>query len=145
MDPRTEGADMTNANELEGEELDQAVAEALGWHDSDGSWCGVMDISGRVTREDDPAQAIVGGFRPSRNWWQGGVIIEREGIWLTHANGTWFADIPGESGDPDNPPPVDGFGRPGHVKGTGSGPTPLIAAMRAFAHADQMRKAPHPS
>ena len=72
------------------------------------------------------------GYSPSANWIEGGPIIEREGIWLTYWNSIWFADIPGVAGDPDRPPKDGEYGAPGYVKGTGSGLTPLVAAMRCF-------------
>jgi hypothetical protein len=55
---------------------------------------------------------------PSTDWSQGGPIIEREGISITksaHPTGYWLADV----------------GPDGAVK-AGTGPTPLIAAMRCF-------------
>jgi hypothetical protein len=66
-----------------------------------------------------------------------GVMLAAYGIaswpWIYRAPepGWWSADVPGEGGNPDvdqNPK----RGEPGHVKGVGYGPTPLIAAMRAF-------------
>lgn len=69
-------------------------------------------------------------------WSQGGPIIERERIWLTAFQADkWSADIPGEPGDPLKPPPTGAYGVPGHCKGTGAGPTLLVAAMRAYVHA----------
>lgn len=56
-------------------------------------------------------------WNPSTNWEQGGPIIEREGIALTTIDcaPNWEADIGGT------------------IKATG--PTPLVAAMRAYVHA----------
>lgn len=50
-------------------------------------------------------------FSPSTWWADGGPIIERERISITDRRDHWFADAPGVSE---------------------VGPTPLIAAMRAF-------------
>jgi hypothetical protein len=51
-------------------------------------------------------------YKPSTDWAQGGAIIEREGLTLTHQAGQWAAQT-------DN----DLFAY---------GPTPLIAAMRCY-------------
>jgi hypothetical protein len=128
------------------EELDEAVALALGWKHP-----GAIG-----TREDSGVKGVPWCLSDQNDWWQtpegehvcgpccgyprpystaweyGGPIIERERIWLTSwPDGTWGADIAGEPGDPSknlDPKP----GEPGHVKATAQGPTPLIAAMRAF-------------
>jgi hypothetical protein len=120
-----------DAIELEDDELDHAVALALG---------GELDGDGW---RFDPPLTLGGEYGYScsfiktkrsfcMDWSYGGPIIERYGVWLTKAGDTWSADIPGERGDPERPPRHGEYGAPGHVKGTGSGPTPLIAAMRAF-------------
>jgi hypothetical protein len=64
-------------------------------------WCGMV-----VSR---PMSYI---FRPSTNWAQGGPIIERERISITHQVGRWAAQT-----DDDL---------------FAYGPTPLIAAMRCY-------------
>lgn len=98
-----------------GVELDRAVALADGWtRDSEdrSAWL----KNGRYTSIS--AAGIKGGFgfSPSTNWADGGPIIERERISITLNNkGTWTA-WPTPS-DPSNQM---------------EGPTPLIAAMRAF-------------
>ena len=53
-------------------------------------------------------------YTPSTNWSQGGPIIEREEIELSRNAPQWAAYPPGL------------------VKRAGSGPTPLIAAMRCY-------------
>jgi hypothetical protein len=102
-------------SELEGAELDYAVAKAEGlpgatiYHDQSGSWCAVAapdTFSGEC------------GFHPSTEWFAGGNIIEREGISIVanhaHQSGVWAACI--------------------ETKGPTilTASTPLIAAMRAF-------------
>lgn len=64
-------------------------------------------------------------WRPSVDWSQGGPLIERERIWLSDGEGTyekyvWVASCP---------PHVDFSNGRGLVQ---EGPTPLIAAMRAY-------------
>lgn len=102
--------------ELIGAELDAAVARALGIEDE-----------ADTTAEPDPMPAIhfpAEGkryfFRPSSSWIDGGPIIERERIMIEHSNtGYWSAWLPDQNGE--------------YAESPGSrGPTPLIAAMRAF-------------
>jgi hypothetical protein len=64
------------------------------------------------------ALEVVEVFSPSTNWAHGGPIIEREGIWLKHGPSTGWEAIHGL------------FLFPNLVIGTG--PTPLIAAMRCY-------------
>jgi hypothetical protein len=104
-----------NASELSGAELDAAVAQALGfeWR-VQGRWC-IAEDSGFP-------------FRPSSVWADGGPIIERElepiddngagGLW--RAQSVWKCQLK----------------RGGWVC---DGPTPLIAAMRAFVADKQER------
>ena len=63
-----------------------------------------------------------GWFSPSTDWAQGGPIIEREWITLTPTrSGYWGAEI------------IHAIPGPlGRFQWMGSGPTPLIAAMRCF-------------
>ena len=102
-------------------ELDAAVARALGEELRliDGKW---MAKGNRVVRWYYIAKY-------STDWSQGGPIIERERIMLMpFADGSYSADI-GTVGHPMCGDPMpDGSGRQGY----GHGPTPLIAAMRAF-------------
>jgi hypothetical protein len=58
-------------------------------------------------------------YDPSTSWAQGGPIIERELICLQGKVGGWEATINGENAARVYPP-------------LGDGPTPLVAAMRAF-------------
>ena len=88
---------------LEGELLDAAVAEAVGFETRNGvkHWPGPIP------------------FRPSVDWITGGPIIERERIRLNV-----FADGVGA---------WEGFHPCDGVRGVAmEGPTPLIAAMRAY-------------
>jgi hypothetical protein len=106
--------------ELTGSQLDRWVARANGWtfgpphklHEFD-VW---RDSAGKITGTI-PAQA----YEPSKNWDQGGPIIESEMIELSHDR-DWRED--GQ------------FGRvwQGNHAGYGymDGDTPLIAAMRAY-------------
>lgn len=106
-----------NVNELDGNELDHAVALALGWHIEGEIWFGPTCLEGTVTRDDNPAQAGVDRFHPSSSWGQGGPIIERERIDVVTTSDAWAAKC-----------------------GAGAsvgGPTPLIAAMRAFVASKQ--------
>jgi hypothetical protein len=115
--------------ELEGELLDKAVAKALGGQVYDrhpstlsGTWgaqkrgytfpiaCAASNNAG--SWEHTP-------FRPSVWWEHGGQIIERERIALHPGENSWYAKLNVES--------------PGCIiTREGRGPTPLIAAMRAF-------------
>ena len=105
-------------NELTGAALDWAVARCEGWEavtvtDNDGAHLWMQ----KGDEYRDPKK-----YRPSTNWMQGGPIIEREGLSIRYApkdaRGAWYA--------------VQGPNRflsPDHE---GSGPTPLIAAMRCY-------------
>jgi hypothetical protein len=103
--------------ELEGARLDAAVALAewpgrkieIGEYNEGGTFCGVLDL-------DEPE--YFGEFHPSTAWAEGGPIIERERIALRYGedeysepDAMWYAEC-GVFWD--------------------IGPTPLIAAMRAF-------------
>lgn len=98
-------------SELTGALLDAAVAKADGWAPSKTSpeiWLPPKGV--RVQGPRHVGFDGVHGFRPSDHWEHGGPIIERERIDITaHGNG-WSA----------------GYGQAEY------GPTPLIAAMRAF-------------
>jgi hypothetical protein len=100
--------------ELEGAQLDAAVAKAEGkqWE---------SQIYG-PDRDDWYVSVDGARFAPSQEWDQGGPIIERELIeWeVGDAPGpghVWYAKL-----SPFNEPFSDSF----------KGPTPLIAAMRAY-------------
>lgn len=119
--------------ELEGDNLDQAVMIAQGYERFDAPPYAGGCNGGLAFKKGDHIHCwMCCSTAFIADWDEGGPIIEREGIWLTRIKqGFWGADIPGEPGDPvkyPNPKP----GEPGHVRATASGPTPLIAAMRAF-------------
>jgi hypothetical protein len=113
--------------ELEGQELDAGVASALGMETS------IRNDSGPVfktyqTPEWLEVSALEDGrygdnFQPSTAWQHGGPIIERERIniewdWVMEK---WLAGL-------------DHAALPNGVQRSfASGPTPLVAAMRAFA------------
>ena len=71
-----------------------------------------------VVRVQSPTEArfVDWTYNPSTSWWQGGPIIEREGISLDQ-----YADFPNWAA---SCPPESGF--------NWFGPTPLIAAMRCY-------------
>lgn len=102
-----------NVNELEGEALRLAVARAEGFRvdreDDEGSWCVWFPVGHRQY----PCRSVTQhGWRPDVDWADGGPIIERERLELrADAGGGWNCMGNGTYGD---------------------GPTPLIAAMRAF-------------
>jgi len=110
-------------SELDGPLLDAAVAMANGWEMQalDGKeWWWSMPAEYRYT--SDNAQTKVRLFKPSESWAYGGPIIERERIELqNHAcSEGWWAGI--RQSPSQN--------KAGGV--TSIGPTPLIAAMRAY-------------
>ena len=102
---------LIKTSDLIGPALDWAVAKALGEHQ-------------RLQFEGDSEYGILsmsfgpyhGPWEPSRSWAQGGEIIESERIGVGHAWGedAWLAS----THDPDAL--------------LFTGPTPLIAAMRAY-------------
>lgn len=109
--------------ELEGALLDAAVAKALGHRDlqlKNGEW---------RSRTEDGELSPIAAF--STNWSAGGQIIERERIELE------YFDTGAAAGDPkwraNIDQWVDGW-RTEHLHEVAMeyGPTPLIAAMRAF-------------
>jgi hypothetical protein len=105
--------------ELEGTQLDFWVAKAEGMnptpgvtlHDRKFSWSAVVGL-----RERGPSD-----FRFSTDWAVGGPIIEREKIMVAWNDGHWIAGVTA------------------HVESNGGvihkGPTPLVAAMRAYVAA----------
>lgn len=99
--------------ELEGAQLDAAVAKAEG----------IEAIPGRndvllVWSQDD---GVWRGWTPSRSWHDGGPIIERERITVVAFTGY----------DGDDPLRYIDEPLPGYQEDR-CGPTPLIAAMRAY-------------
>lgn len=101
--------------ELEGAELDAAVARCMGRGTHDARYVATMhDLFGK--------SAPLRDFAPSRLWQDGGPIIERESLalfrqeWSDGSLREWLA---GSSHDLDEGP-------------KSRWPTPLIAAMRAY-------------
>jgi hypothetical protein len=93
-------------SEMDGAQLDYAVLTARGYKHASGPWhvCGEGCVSAEL-------------YHPSTDWMQGGPLIESEKIWLAaplnSARREWSASLDCS---------VD----------HSLGPTPLIAAMRAF-------------
>jgi hypothetical protein len=96
------------AHELTGAALDWAVAKCEGYFDM-----------GMASVHDGVADVFYFGeaWTPSTDWSQGGPIIEREGLTITHQQNQWAAQT-----DDD----LFAFG-----------PTPLIAAMRCYVASKQ--------
>jgi len=94
-------------SELTGAALDWAVAKCIGHRvaESYGSYI-------RIYLPDLKQSGYTLAFCPSTDWAQGGPIIEREGLTLTHQKNQWAAQT-----DDDL---------------FAYGPTPLIAAMRCY-------------
>lgn len=118
--------------ELEGALLDAAVAKALGW-ERGSNWCSAPGKPGLLLVFGEPEEfSEEPRFAPSAVWADGGPIIERERI-ATWDNGalhppedcTWTAGIQPEGDETANDLGI--FALWMHV-----GPTPLIAAMRAY-------------
>lgn len=101
---------MKKVSDLEGAELDYWVAKAHGWKSDPDFLDSALD-QGYWTADGifEPKHE----WKPSIDWSQGGPIIEREKIQLEIIHGEWGALID-----------VDAWPK--------YGPTPLIAAMRAF-------------
>lgn len=113
---------------LEGALLDRAVAKAAGFPvDSDGD---------RLDERNNGGAPLP--FHPSTDWRDGGPIIEREGISL---HKEVAPDLYNEWGD--RPPfPITWEAR--CVMSKMTGPTPLVAAMRAFVASKLGEKAELP-
>jgi hypothetical protein len=123
-------------SELTGAQLDYWVAKAEGiepyWQHEGApqAWVGVYFLRGEPVRSEHPASEME-PYCPSIDWVQGGPIIEREKIGLEppfsgEDGGPWMAYYLG--------PPVEGSYHPTEdaMHTNVSGPTPLIAAMRAY-------------
>lgn len=96
--------------ELEGAALDYWVARAEGLDKTES-----LEI--QIAQRSNEPILVVGGdmaYSPSAKWIHGGPLVEREGICIVRDN----ASSPWGAGIPD--------------KSFADGPTPLIAAMRAF-------------
>ncbi len=128
-------------SELEGKELDRAVAIAQGWvlkHTMD--WAPNVDEWGRDIQGAEPHKIESGwakwhknkrvvsllgygdikecDWKPSSDWGLGGPIIEREHIGVAWRVSCWVAENVTLSSGPK--------------RAFADGPTPLIAAMRCF-------------
>lgn len=120
-------------DQLSGAALDWAVGKANGWitYPSDsiehGRWYHITPSIAPKGHEHN--RLFVPDYQPSRNWCQGGPIIEREDISFrkyhnpkSEAHGTYWAKVCRESGSMVRWSKKSAF----------SGPTPLIAAMRLY-------------
>ena len=108
-------------SEIEGEQLDRLVGQALGW------W--YDEIAGFPRWKKDGELMFAGVFSPSREWAQGGPIIEREKIEIIYYGskgyqGPWEAQVGCDTHYIDQ--------GPGDAM---AGPTPLVAAMRCLVAA----------
>ena len=112
-------------SELIGPALDWAVAKCEGFeeHTYMRNTVIVKDVNGKCTGVQVPTNREYVRFAPSKNWAQGGPIIEREEITIKHVipamrDSIWQAH-----------PSLSAKGAGGKW---GIGPTPLIAAMRCY-------------
>ena len=99
-------------SELSGAALDWAVAKCEGWLDDCNGW--LYQATVKDVEE--------GSYKPSTDWAQGGLIIERENIGITKGNPLYFPQG-NEKGD---------YYEPLWLAGKQHGQTPLIAAMRCY-------------
>lgn len=119
---------------LEGALLDAAVAKAEGW-------LYVGGILGRPLKVQPthPSPVPLDAFVPevaafpfSTDWQHGGPIIERERIVLVPSDdGIWSASVGARNLFIDDPLPFD-VRTIGTNDASATGPTPLVAAMRAY-------------
>lgn len=117
-----------NVQELEGAELDAAVARCEGVTDlveKDGRMCHVRqwDPEGMAWRDSMAEFVMWIDYAPSQRWDQGGPIIERERIEASPCS-------PVNWGNVEHRWWAQAYLPEPHV--SAHGPTPLIAAMRAF-------------
>lgn len=120
--------------ELLGRPLDAAVAKARGWQ-TNGAWATDPARPNDVIELGAPGEWAEGGeyFGPSTRWQDAGPIIEQERIAIVASTGfegldmplTWCASVGDFSHYIDQPLPFVG-------DSVAEGPTPLIAAMRAY-------------
>jgi hypothetical protein len=113
-------------SDMSGETLDYWVARANGWTRKAGAW-----VDSQGVEQYAPAAC----YDPSHAWELAGPIIERERIGMFEgaewpepgtppAQWIWYACV---EGSPDYGPNLESYDHP-----TVSGPSPLVAAMRAF-------------
>lgn len=114
-------------SELTGSQLDEWVGKALGWHKhfhSDGRW----EWHGPAGTDDELDVLAAQHWAPSANWDDAGDLIESVIGGLFQMNNQkegWCAHIHDRKAD----------GSLGSITARGYGPTPLVAAMRAFVTA----------
>jgi hypothetical protein len=116
-----------NAAELEGAELDAAVALAEGWIHCPPPFVpeGAPPYWWRSAGEGYHADRAGKNETPppfSSDWSLGGPIVERERIAVAPYAGGWFAEV-----EPDR-----FYGRTLELDAVEVCPTPLVAAMRAY-------------
>ena len=120
------------------EELDEAVALALGWKPSGGYWWepGTIESDGGLALPDGRGSKCMRRVEMyCRDWAHGSPIIEEERIAIvcsrprfdTNDGALWDAYFDARYTGPDGQVECDGE--------ITEGPTPLIAAMRAFVAA----------
>lgn len=136
-------------NDLIGWRLDQAVAKAMGYgHDVAKSSMIATTVSTGVTATEEGCTIICDGqpmhYSPSSKWEHGGPIIASEYIelyvgvesgerfWMSachcRQDTPTFIDLIGGQAVPKGHRTLAEIPKTGH----GDGPTPLVAAMRAF-------------
>lgn len=93
--------------DLKGIELDFVVAQLEG-----------IDVNEECEMEDEEDSCVLWTWSPSSNWYQAGLIIERENIAITSNSFPWFVTEMGWWGHKENI----------HT----NGPTPQVAAMRCY-------------
>lgn len=132
-------------SELEGRNLDEWVARAEGHHVAKYLSDGGPDILAVTSKTDGRTRIIDGGtafewlrsgcYHPSSDWKDGGPIIEREGIDLMQigmdgSSARWSANFEYWHEDRED---------------RWTGPTALVAAMRAFVASKFGAEVPHPT
>ena len=95
--------------------LDWAVAETNGMF-SFGVYTGSRVINDKLHLLNSNGDVFNSPYQPSKNWAQGGPIIEREKIKVDPRKGNWEATIWNEP----------------QIRNPSYGPTHLIAAMRCY-------------
>jgi hypothetical protein len=131
--------------ELSGKELDAAVARILKlpvvYRDGQPAFEAEFDPEAHAHESDLKAYKIWTRFKPSSCWDDAGPIIERERISIIASEYRhvtmaapleWSASVGAYSHYIDEPLPLYPSDN-----GAGRGPTPLIAAMRAFVSSKQ--------
>jgi hypothetical protein len=126
-----------NVNDLDGIELDRAVAECDATEVVQHNGC-LRFPDSQFVYDSSPI------YSPSTNWEQGGAIIEQEGITIRKARGVWHAmcgeDAAAVTETVDwSKYTINGAQRVGvysyqilRRQQRFSGPTPLVAAMRCY-------------